>query len=401
MKKRGNLLAIMLATSIVFAGCANDQANDTDNNENAVEESTETQTTENEDDNEEDKDDEDNKDEETDKEDEDSESNDDSSDKDEENEDDSASEDNDEEGNLVLHRAYPAESGNSLATIVVATSGDKIVDAFIDEYEFFDKESDYEAVPNSDKEFGEGTKEDKILASKMDNEEAYSKEMKDAGGEATLLDNYNAIIDYAKGKTISELEAFLEENDDDQILDAVSGETFKSTPSLLEYVVDTAKDDEFTVSGDAENTDDITLKYSLGAPHGEKGFGNAVVALEGDKIIAASIDEYQYLEDADTSLKDDSEFAENYAEDNVVLASKLENDESYSDLMEEKAEATKTIKENYEAIENFVAGKTIDEVKEVISDHEDDDSVEAVSGATLVDTVGYLQLIVDAAESDK
>ncbi|WP_297281663.1 peptidoglycan-binding protein [uncultured Anaerococcus sp.] len=388
MKKRGNLLAIMLATSMVFAGCANDQANDADNNESTVEESTETQTPENEADT-----DEDNKD---------SDSTDESSDEDEEEEeDDSASEDSDEEGNLVLHRAYPAESGKSFATIVVATSGDKIVDAFIDEYQFFDKESDYEGVPNSDKEFGEGNKEDMILASKMDNEEAYSQEMKDAGGEATLLDNYNAVIDYAKGKTISELEDFLEENDDDQILDAVSGATFKSTPSLLQYVVDTAKDDDFAVSGDAENPDDITLKYALGAPHGEKSFGNAVVALEGDKIIAASIDEYQYLEDADTNLDEESDFAKNYADSNVVLASKLENDESYSDLMKEKAEATKTIKENYEAIENFVAGKTIDEVKEVISDNEGDDSVEAVSGATLVDTVGYLQLIVDAAESDK
>lgn len=397
MKKRGNLLAIMLATSMVFAGCANDQANDADNNESTVEESPETQTTENEADT-----DEDNKDEEAEEDNKDSDSTDESSDEDdEEEEDDSASEDSDEEGNLVLHRAYPAESGNSFATIVVATSGDKIVDAFIDEYQFFDKESDYEGVPNSDKEFGEGNKEDMILASKMDNEEAYSQEMKDAGGEATLLDNYNAVIDYAKGKTISELEDFLEENDDDQILDAVSGATFKSTPSLLQYVVDTAKDDDFAVSGDAENPDDITLKYALGAPHGEKSFGNAVVALEGDKIIAASIDEYQYLEDADTNLDEESEFAKNYADSNVVLASKLENDESYSDLMKEKAEATKTIKENYEAIENFVAGKTIDEVKEVISDNEGDDSVEAVSGATLVDTVGYLQLIVDAAESDK
>jgi hypothetical protein len=154
----------------------------------------------------------------------------------------------------------------------------------------------------------------------------------------------------------------------------------------------------FTISGTAENPNDITLKYAIGAPHGEKSFGNAVVALEGDKIIAASIDEYQYLEAGKTKLDVKSDFAKSYAKDNIVLGSKLENDEAYSTLMKDKAKATKSIKENFEAIENFVAGKTINEVKDVIADAKPGEAIEAVSGATLVDTAGYLQLIVDAAE---
>lgn len=317
---------------------------------------------------------------------------------DKKNDEKTADESSTEEGNVVLHRTYPATEGRSFPTIVVATSGDKIVDAFIDEYQFFDKNSEYKGVPNSDKEFGEGVKEGRILASKIDNEELYSDEMKEAGGEATLMDNYNAIIDYVKGKTIDELEDFISNNEDEEIIDALTGATFKSTPELLKYVVDTAKDDMFTISGTAENPDDITLKYAIGAPHGEKSFGNAVVALEGDKIIAASIDEYQYLEAGKTKLDVKSDFAKSYAKDNIVLGSKLENDEAYSTLMKDKAKATKSIKENFEAIENFVAGKTINEVKDVIADAKPGEAIEAVSGATLVDTAGYLQLIVDAAE---
>lgn len=397
MKKRGNLLAIMLATSMVFAGCANDNNKEDDKNEPAVEESKDKETTETTDEKE------DTNDSKETTENKNSENNDDENtenvDKeDKKNDEKTADESSTEEGNVVLHRAYPATEGRSFPTIVVATSGDKIVDAFIDEYQFFDKNSEYKGVPNSDKEFGEGVKEGRILASKIDNEELYSEEMKEAGGEATLMDNYNAIIDYVKGKTIDELEDFISNNEDEEIIDALTGATFKSTPELLKYVVDTAKDDMFTISGTAENPDDITLKYAIGAPHGEKSFGNAVVALEGDKIIAASIDEYQYLEAGKTKLDVKSDFAKSYAKDNIVLGSKLENDEAYSTLMKDKAKATKSIKENFEAIENFVAGKTINEVKDVIADAKPGEAIEAVSGATLVDTAGYLQLIVDAAE---
>ena len=67
--------------------------------------------------------------------------------------------------------------------------------------------------------------------------------------------------------------------------------------------------------------------------------------------------------------------------------------------MAEKAGSTVTIKENFEAIENFVAGKIVEEIKETIAGAKEGEKVEAVSGATLVDTAGYLQLIVDAFEN--
>lgn len=396
MKKKYSIATIMLATALTFAGCANnneekpanevkeEQTTDGEAEETTEaeapaveEEATEEETTEEEATEEE------------------------AADENSEEDTEETSEETPAEmGNLVLHRAYPKEVDRSFTNVVVATSGDKIVDAIIDEYQYYDADSDYKAVPNSDGAFGEGTAEGKILGSKIDNNEAYSADMKEAGGEVTLLDNYNAVTDFVKGKTIAELEDFLNENDDEQILDAVTGATFKSTPNLVRMIVEAAKDNTFVASGDAENPDDVEIRYTLGAPHGDKSFGNAVVAVEGDKIIAASIDEYQYLDGGAGVPGSEGGFGEGYNDSNVVLGSKLENNEMYSDLMTEHAESTVALKDNYAAIENFVAGKTVEEVKSVIESATPGEAIDEVTGATLVDTAGYLQLIIDAVENN-
>ena len=395
MKKKYSIATIMLATALTFAGCAND--NEAPKNETTQEQGTEEVKEEQTD--QEDKKEETSAVEEV-KEEEKSEETPDE--KSEEKEDETSENTNPAEmGNLVLHRAYPQETDErSFTTVVVATSGDKIVDAIIDEYQYFEDGGDYKAVPNSDDKFGEGTAEGKILGSKIENDEPYSAAMKGAGGEISLLDNYNAITDFVKGKTIAELEDFLNENDDEQILDAVTGATFKSTPNLVRMIVETAKDNTFVASGDAENPDDVEIRYTLGAPHGDKSFGNAVVAVEGDKIIAASIDEYQYLDGGTGVPGSEGGFGEGYKDSNVVLGSKLENNEMYSNNMKEKAESTVALKDNFAAIENFVAGKTVEEVKSVIESATPGEAIDEVTGATLVDTAGYLQLIVDAAENN-
>ena len=400
MNKKFNIATLMLATSLAFTGCANNTTDEADTKEETVvEEKTdetvdtadETVETEAETSEEATK-------EETDTED--TENTDDTADKEDEADKEETTSDADtQESNVVLHRAYPDEASRSFTNVVVATSGDKIVGAFIDEYQYFDEADNYQAVPNTDQKFGEGAKEGRILASKIDNKDPYSEAMKEAGGEATLMDNYNAVTDFVKGKTMAELEDFLNENDDEAIIDALSGATFKATPNLLKYVVEAAKDDTFVIEGHAENPDDIELRYALGAPHGDRSFANAVVAVEGDKIVAASIDEFQYIEEGVTKQGEGSEFAEDFADSKTVLASKLENDELYSDLMAEKADATKSIAENFNAIEKFVVGKTIDEVKETIAGATEGEAIDAVSEATLVDTANYLQLIIDAVEN--
>ena len=407
MNKKFNIATLMLATSLAFTGCANNTQEADNSNETAVEEKAEEsvdqtnqadQAAETEEKAEESKEGEEKETEESEESVENKEEAADEKADDKEKEDTETSETPAVEGNLVLHRAYPDEASRSFTTVVVATSGDKIVDAFIDEYQYFGEDEGYEGVPNSDKGFGEGAKEGRILASKIVNKDPYSEAMKNAGGEATLMDNYNAVTDFVKGKTIAELEEVLNE-DDEKIMDAISGATFSSTPNLLRYIVEAAKDNTFAIGAEAENPENIELRYVLGAPHGEKSFANAVVAVEGDKIVAASIDEYQYIEEGITSQGEGSDFAKDYADSKTVLASKLENNDLYSDLMKEKAKSTTSIKDNFEAIENFVAGKTIDEVKETISNAKEGEAIETVSGATLVDTDGYLQLIVDAAEN--
>ena len=386
MKNKYSIATIMLATALTFAGCANNneekpanEVKEEQTTDEAAEETTEAEAPAVEEEATEEEAADENSEEDTEE---------------------TSEETPAEMGNLVLHRAYPKEVDGAFTNVVVATSGDKIVDAIIDEYQYYEADSEYKAVPNSDGAFGEGTAEGKILGSKMDNNEAYSADMKEAGGEVTLLETYNGITDFVKGKTIAELEDFLKENDDEQILDAVSGATFKSTPNLVRMIVEAAKDNTFVASGDAENPDDVEVRYALGAPHGDKSFGNAVVAVEGDKIIAASIDEYQYLDGGTGVPGSEGGFGEGYNDSNVVLGSKLENNEMYSDLMTEHAESTVALKDNYAAIENFVAGKTVEEVKAVIESATPGEAIDEVTGATLVDTAGYLQLIIDAVENN-
>jgi hypothetical protein len=91
----------------------------------------------------------------------------------------------------------------------------------------------------------------------------------------------------------------------------------------------------------------------------------------------------------------DADFGENFA-DGQVLASKRVNAAYYSEMMAGKAGSTVAIDANYDAIQSYVVGKTIDEVAEAAGKS---DIVDAVSGATLVDTAGYLGVIADAARA--
>lgn len=69
--------------------------------------------------------------------------------------------------------------------------------------------------------------------------------------------------------------------------------------------------------------------------------------------------------------------------------------------MDEKGKATKTLKENYSAIEQYVVGKTIADLEKVFLEAADKKTIDAISGSTLVDTKGYLGQIVEAAKAVK
>ena len=144
----------------------------------------------------------------------------------------------------------------------------------------------------------------------------------------------------------------------------------------------------------------IKLGQVQWAAHGTKCFAVITVAMEGDKIVAAYIDEYQFM--ADTSVgvpNSDQGFGDSYPE-GKVLASKRVNSETYSASMA-AAGSTVALADNYAAIEAYVAGMTITELETAIAGFggEATAAVDAVSGATLVDTLGYLQGILAAAKA--
>ncbi len=137
------------------------------------------------------------------------------------------------------------------------------------------------------------------------------------------------------------------------------------------------------------------------AAHGTKCFAVLTVAVQGDTIVAAYIDEFQFMAagEAVGVPNSDQDFGSAYPE-GKVLASKRVNSELYSANMT-KAGSTVALDANYAAIEAFVTGKTIAELEAAIAGKTAEQMVDAVSGATLVDTLGYLTGLLEAAKAAK
>lgn len=304
------------------------------------------------------------------------------------------------EGKLVLRRKLTAPHGEgSFARIEVITDGDKLVDVTIDELQYFDADSDFVALPNQDEdtEFKAGNAEGKILGSKIMNDEQYSAMMTEkAQSTVSIWDNYKAIQDFAIGKTIDELKESIADAEDGKPIDAVTGATLVDTKGYLEAIIETAESrDNYTIF-EASNLDNIKVQQIYGTAGNKNAVTDTFVVIEDGKIIAANIDEYQYI-GKDGVPNSDKKFGENYADPEKQLSSKIENNEEYSKLMMDNAKATNTLADNFKAIADFVVGKTPEEIKEVIDNNEAGKPVDAISGATLTSTVGYLEEIYKAA----
>lgn len=306
----------------------------------------------------------------------------------------------------VIKMKYNAPHGDrSFAATFVVMDGDTVAQALIDEYQFMDN-PDVTGVPNSDEGFGDGSG-DMTLISKLANDDIYSENMKAAGSTITYANNLKAIEDFAIGKTLAEIEEAIadlgELGEDDDITDVVSGATFVDTDGYLQAIVDTAKDG-FEFKG-VKSTDlaGAELSYSLQPPHGTRSFAAVAVLHDGDNVLAATLDEFQYLDPADFDgvPNSDGNFGENYNE-GVVLASKIFNDDGYSAMMTNSAGATSTYVKNIQDIIKHATGSSVADIEETITElnglGEDDDISDVVSGATFVDTAGYLQAIVDTVK---
>lgn len=292
---------------------------------------------------------------------------------------------------VTLHRGYGSAPGdNTLTQIVVATAEDgTILGASIDDYEFMPAATaGIVPVPNSDAGFGKNYAAGQVMVSKTDSSEAYSAEMKAKGGSTQpWAQSMKAIQEFCAGKKPADLEK--------ASLDSVSGATLVHTPDYLKLVSKLSSDSGITTMGKyTGDGSDLKVGRALAAAHGKDALTSAVALVQGDTMVAASIDDYQFFDATTAGLKpvpsSDKTFGKGYVS-GKALGSKSVNDDIYSALMKEKAQATMKWLDSMSAIESFVAGKKIEDVKA--------DAPDAVSGATLVDAPAYVKTAASAAKA--
>lgn len=140
------------------------------------------------------------------------------------------------------------------------------------------------------------------------------------------------------------------------------------------------------------------------AAHGTKGFAIAVVAVQGDKIVGAYVDDYQTMSKATTKAvpNSDKDFGKTFADPTLVLGSKKTNTEAYSANMAKSGGSTQPWDKNMAAIEKYAVGKTVAELEATLKNTPKEKMpVDTISGSTLTDSYGYLSAIVEAAKVAK
>ncbi|MGM0125550.1 hypothetical protein IGI37_002949 [Enterococcus sp. AZ194] len=314
------------------------------------------------------------------------------------------------EGTVYMRQLLTAPHGTkSFAVVNVTMNGEKILKVQLDEFQYVSP-ADFEGVPNADKAFGEAFPADTVLSSKRVNNEAYSKMMADKGGATqTWEKSMGAIAKFAEGKTAAELEKAVTDlgalGEKDSPADVVTGATFSDTAGYLQSIVDAASKGKI-FEGTKTASADLLEVQVLGAPHGDKSFSVTTVAMDGDKLAAVALDEFQYvsLTDFGGVPNSDADFGAD-VKDGLVLSSKEANNEAYSKMMADKGGATNTYSDNMKAVTQFALGKTVAELETAVGDlgklGEKDSPADVVTGATFSDTAGYLQAIIDAMKAVK
>lgn len=286
-----------------------------------------------------------------------------------------------------IGQVVTAAHGTKCFTVATAViEGDKIVKAFIDEYQYMKGEG-VVAVPNGDNPDGLGGSftTESVLGSKRDSDAYYTASLQSkAGATMDYVDNLNTIQAYCEGKTIAEIE---------NGADAVSGCTLTDASNYVKAVADAAKAAKankaytYEYTGDAYN---VSFKMINTAAHGTKCFTIAAALTDGETIIVSYLDEFQYMTEGAEGVVPvpNSDNFKSYIKEGSVLGSKRYSDVYYTNNLKNKAGATMDYVDNLNTIQDFVNGKKIAELG----------SVDAVSGCTLTDASNYVKAIVDAAK---
>ena len=135
--------------------------------------------------------------------------------------------------------------------------------------------------------------------------------------------------------------------------------------------------------------------------HGH-GFAVVTAVIQGETIVLAKIDEFQFMGDRE-DLKavgvpiGEETISQTNAETGAVtvLGSKRVNSDLYSANMQ-RAGSKVQIAANYNAIEAFVVGKTIEQLEAAVAV---EGFADVVTGATLADTPNYVKGIIAAAKA--
>lgn len=204
------------------------------------------------------------------------------------------------EGEIVMGQVdYAAHGDRGFAVITVALQDDTILAAKIDEFQFMGDREDLKVVgvPNSDAAFGQNYPEGQVLGSKRANSDLYSLNMQRAGSTVQIAANFDAIEAFVKGKTVANLEAFVNaytEETKAQVLDAVSGATTADTWGYLQGILAAAKAAKastgtytfYNKTGEA-----VTELYLIDNLTGEKGpnYAGAGFAADAKYVITRTV----------------------------------------------------------------------------------------------------------------
>jgi len=289
---------------------------------------------------------------------------------------------------LQIGQVISAAHGNKCFTVTTAVvAGDKIVKAFIDEYQFLNPTSQgVTAVPNATDAAGLGqyfVDAANVFASKRDSNAYYSENMKNKGNATQeYVVNMDALQAFCEGKTIAELGK----------VDAVSGCTFSDPSGYVKSVADAATAAQKNEAVTYEYEGDLNVKLNMinAAAHGNKCFTIAAALSDGTTVILSYVDEFQFMADGAegvVAVPNSDQFAASI-QDGQVLASKRLSNAYYSNNMKNKGNATQEYVVNMDALQKFCNGKTIAELEKA----------DAVSGCTFTDPTGYVKAIAQAAK---
>lgn len=175
---------------------------------------------------------------------------------------------------------------------------------------------------------------------------------------------------------------------------SIEEETSEETEVVSEFTVPVFSDEPVGEVGAG-----LRIGQMEYAAHGDKSFAVTTVVLNGDTVVAVYIDEYQFMNASTTVAVPNSDqgFLEKYADPERVLGSKRLNSDTYSANMAERGGSTMALTANFGAIEEYVTGKTIAELEDLVYNNTAEEVVDAVSSATLADTSGYVKSVIEAA----